>query len=145
MAYGELFRHFTIRFSLKKGQHIKLLQWFEDKKLNEGKAKNQVAMDALEMYYESLLAGKKQQEEKMPAYLEERLSAMKEEIKTELLQEILRAVLGNAIAGQTAVASLPNSKLETVDMEEDGAGEDMADISRMPDVMDKIMGWSENS
>ena len=145
MAYGELFRHFTIRFSLKKGQHIKLLQWFEDKKLNEGKAKNQVAMDALEMYYESLLAGKKQQEEKMPAYLEERLSAMKEEIKTELLQEILRAVLGNAIAGQTAVASLPTSKLETVDMEEDGAGEDMADISRMPDVMDKIMGWSENS
>lgn len=144
MAYGELFRHFTIRFSLKKGQHVKLLQWFDDKKLNEGKAKNQVVMDALEMYYESLLAGKKQQEEKISACLEERLSVMKEEIKAELLQEILRAVLGNAIAGQTAVAAPPTVKPETVDMGEDAAADGMADISGMPDVMDKIMGWSEN-
>ena len=144
MAYGELFRHFTIRFSLKKGQHVKLLQWFDDKKLNEGKAKNQVVMDALEMYYESLLAGKKEQEEKIPDYLEERLSVMKEEIKAELLQEILRAVLGNAIAGQAAVASTPAAEPETVDMEEDAAADGMADISGMPDVMDKIIGWSED-
>lgn len=145
MAYGELFRHFTIRFSLKKGQHVKLLQWFDDKKLNEGKTKNQIVMDGLELYYESLFAGKKQQEEKIPACLEERLSVMKEEIKAELLQEILRAVLGNAITGQAAVASSPTREPESVDMEEENAaGEGMADISGMPDVMDKIMGWSEN-
>lgn len=136
MAYGELFRHFTIRFSLKKAQHVKLLQWFDDKKLNEGRVKNQVVMDALEMYYESLLAGKEPQEEKMPDYLEKRLSVMKEEIKAELLQEILCTVLGNAITGQPAVVSAPIREPD---------GDDTVDISGMPDVMEKIIGWSENS
>ncbi|MCM1158276.1 MAG: hypothetical protein NC300_06110 [Bacteroidales bacterium] len=140
MAYGELFRHFTIRFSLKKAQHVKLLQWFDDKKLNEGRVKNQVVMDALEMYYESLLAGKEQQGEKVPDYLEKRLSVMKEEIKAELLQEILRTVLGNAITGQPIVASAPIREPETEEPDRD----DTADISGMPDVMEKIIGWSEN-
>ena len=54
MAYGELFRHFTIRFSMKKRNHVRLLEKFEDNKLNGGKAKNQVVMDALEMYYDAL-------------------------------------------------------------------------------------------
>lgn len=146
MAYGELFRHFTIRFSLKKGQHVRLLQKFEDKKLTDGKVKNQLVMDALEMYFDALEKGTSQepQEEEIPACLEKRLAVMKEEIKVEVLQEILRAVLGNAITGQTAVASPSASKPEIVDTEEDGAGEDMADISGMPDVMEKIMGWSEN-
>lgn len=54
MASGDLFRAFTVRFSYKKEQHVRMLEKFEDKKLNDGKAKNQVVMDALEMYYNSL-------------------------------------------------------------------------------------------
>lgn len=54
MASGDLFRAFTVRFSFKKEQHVRMLQKFEDRKLNDGKTKNQVVMDALEMYYNSL-------------------------------------------------------------------------------------------
>lgn len=54
MASGDLFRAFTVRFSFIKEQHVRMLQKFEDRKLNDGKTKNHVVMDALEMYYNSL-------------------------------------------------------------------------------------------
>ena len=77
-----------------------------------------------------------------PAYFEKRLSEVKEDIKTEVIHEVVRIVLGNAVAGQPVMAHLPGGEPEaedTEDMEEDGA----AGISGMPDVMDKIMAWSE--
>lgn len=115
MAYGELFRHFTIRFSLKKAQHVRLLQLFEDKKLTAGWTKNQLVMDALEMFFDALQAGerKKLPKELTPAYFEKRLSGMKEEIKAEVIQEVVRIVLGNAVAGQSVMAAgspMRNSK-----------------------------------
>lgn len=141
MAYGELFRHFTVRFSLKKAQHVRLLQKFEDKKLNGGKVKNQVVMDALELYYDALEAGvgKGLPEEMTPAYFEKRLSEMKEEIKTEVLQEVVRIVLGNVAAKPVVAAGIPEREPEEI------GEEDVANISGMPDIMEKIMGWSENS
>jgi len=141
MAYGELFRHFTVRFSLKKAQHVRLLQKFEDKKLNGGKVKNQVVMDALELYYDALEAGvgKGLPAEMTPAYFEKRLSEMKEEIKTEVLQEVVRIVLGNAAVKSVVAAGIPEREPEET------GEDDVADISGMPDIMDKIMGWSENS
>ena len=78
-----------------------------------------------------------------PAYFEKRLSEVKEDIKTEVIHEVVRIVLGNAVAGQPVMAHLPGGEPEaedTEDMEEDGA----AGISGMPDVMDKIMAWSED-
>ena len=143
MAYGELFRHFTIRFSLKKAQHVRLLQLFEDKKLTAGWTKNQLVMDALEMFFDALLAGdgKELPEELTPAYFEKRLSGMKEEIKVEVIQEVVRIALGNAVAGQPVMAAGPPA--EEPEAEETGE-DDIADISGMPDIMDKIMGWRED-
>lgn len=140
MAYGELFRHFTIRFSLKKRQHVMLLQKFEDKRLAGSRTKNQLVMDALEMFFDALEAGeeKKLQEEMTPEYFEERLSGVKEDIKREVLQEVFRIVLGNAVA---VAAALPGREPEPEEIGED----DVADLSGMPDIMDRIMGWSENS
>ncbi len=142
MAYGELFRHFTIRFSMKKRNHVRLLEKFEDNKLNGGKAKNQVVMDALEMYYDALEAGDGSEppEEIMSDYLERRLSDMKEQIRRELLQEVIHIVLGNAVAGQPVLKQLPGGEPGEEDMAEDGA----SGISGMPDIMDKIMDWSED-
>ena len=142
MAYGELFRHFTIRFSMKKRNHVRLLEKFEDNKLNGGKAKNQVVMDALEMYYDALEAGNGDgpPEKITPDYLERRLSDMKAQIKRELMQEIFHIVLGNAVAGQSVIEQLPGGEPGGEDMAEDG----MSGIGGMPDIMDKIMGWSEN-
>lgn len=54
MARGDLFRPFSLRFSLKNEQHVKILQKFNDKKLNGGRVKNQIVMDALEMYFDEL-------------------------------------------------------------------------------------------
>ena len=142
MAYGELFRYFTIRFSMKKRNHVRLLEKFEDNKLNGGKAKNQVVMDALEMYYDALEAGDGSEppEEIMSDYLERRLSDMKEQIRRELLQEVIHIVLGNAVAGQPVLKQLPGGEPGEEDMAEDGA----SGISGMPDIMDKIMDWSED-
>ena len=144
MAYGELFRHFTIRFSLKKKQHVKLLQKFEDKKLIGSRTKNQLVMDALEMFFETLEAGEEKvlPEEMTSEYFEKRLSEAKEDIKREVLQEVFRVVLGNMAAGQMAVAAtLPGREPEPEETGEEG----VADISGMPDIIDKIMGWSEDS
>lgn len=143
MAYGELFRHFTIRFSLKKAQHVRLLQMFEDKKLTAGRTKNQLVMDALEMFFDALQegGGKELPKELTPAYFEKRLAEMKEEIKAEVIQEVVRIVLGNAVAGMPAVAAgIPDGEPKP---EETGEN-DVADISEMPDIMDKIMNWSES-
>ena len=91
MASGDLFRAFTVRFSFKKKQHVRMLQKFEDKKLNDGKSKNQIVMDALEVYYD-VLEKKNQsgmQTELTPDYLEKRLSDMEESIRVKMLQEIV--------------------------------------------------------
>ena len=39
MARGDLFRPFSLRFSMKNEQHVKILQRFNDKKLNGGRGK----------------------------------------------------------------------------------------------------------
>ena len=118
MASGDLFRAFTVRFSLKKGQHVRMLQKFEDRKLNDGKSKNQVVMDALEMYYNSLENDSDTEENKLI---------------TEQLLEL-------RLAGQSVMVSSSNGESHVEDVKEDGA----ADISGMPDVMNKIMSWSDS-
>ncbi len=64
MASGDLFRAFTLRFSFKKRQHVQMLQKFEDRQLTDGKSKNQVVMDALEMYFDALENNRETKEEK---------------------------------------------------------------------------------
>lgn len=86
MASGDLFRAFTVRFSYKKEQHVRMLQKFEDNRLSGGKVKNQIVMDALEMYFDAL---EKEDEsgasaELTPEYLGKRLSDMEESIRGKL-------------------------------------------------------------
>lgn len=143
MASGDLFRAFTIRFSFKKEQHVRMLQKFEDRKLNDGKAKNQVVMDALEMYFDALENQEKNEvsEELTSAYLEKRLSEMEERIRIKLLQEIVGIVLRNAVTKQPAMFLASSGKTKLDKMADDSK---QADITEMPDIMDKVMGWSDN-
>lgn len=143
MASGDLFRAFTVRFSYKKEQHVRMLEKFEDNRLNGGKTKNQVVMDALEMYFDAL---EKKDENGMsadltPGYLEKRLSDMEESIRGKLLQEIVSIILGSAIREKWGVLSASYRKPE---IEEFSKDDETADISKMPDIMDKVMGWSES-
>ena len=68
-----------------------MLQKFEDRKLNDGKTKNQVVMDALEMYYNSLENDSDTKEDKVitEQLLEQRLMKFRQEFREEMLQELL--------------------------------------------------------
>ncbi len=142
MASGDFFRAFTVRFSYKKEQHVRMLEKFEDKKLNDGKAKNQVVMDALEMYYNSLENNSDTKEDKVVTerFLEQRLMKFRQEFREEMLRELLNIFVSGRMAGHSVMISSPNGKSQMEDVKEDGA----TDISRIPDVMDKIMSWSDS-
>ncbi|RKI41233.1 hypothetical protein D7V86_10315 [bacterium D16-51] len=143
MASGDLFRGFPVRFSMKKTQHVKMLEKFEDRRLNGGKAKNQIIMDALEMYYNALESGSgaSGDEAVTVQVLEQRLLQFRQEFRDEMMQELLRIFATGGMAWRQAAASAPIGEPEREELEEEG----VADISGMPDIMDKIMGWSENS
>ena len=142
MASGDLFRAFTVRFSYKKEQHVRMLQKFEDKELNDGKTKNQVVMDALEMYYNSLENNSDTKEDKVVTerFLEQRLMKFRQEFWEEMLRELLNIFVSGRMAGQPVMVSSPNGDSQMEDVKENGA----ADISGMSDVMDKIMSWSDS-
>lgn len=142
MASGDLFRAFTVRFSFKKEQHVRMLQKFEDRKLNDGKTKNQVVMDALEMYYNSLENDSDKKEDKVitEQLLEQWLMKLRQEFREEMLRELLNIFVSGRMAGQSVMVSSPNNESQMEDVKED----EVSDISGMPDVMDKIMSWSDS-
>lgn len=142
MASGDLFRAFTVRFSYKKEQYVWMLEKFEDNRLNGGKTKNQVVMDALEMYYNSLENDSDTKEDKvvMERFLEQQLMKFRQEFREEMLRELLNIFVRGRMAGQPFMVSSPNGKSQMEDVKEDGA----TDISGMPDIMDKIMSWSDS-
>lgn len=142
MASRDLFRAFTVRFSFKKEQHVRLLNKFEDEKLTGGKAKNQIVMDALEMYFNALENNGDTKEDKWDAkeFVQQQLEQYRQECKEELLGEILRILIGGRTAGQPFMVSSPAGKQEMEEVVEN----ELADISEMPDVMDKIMEWSSS-
>lgn len=108
MASGDLFRAFTVRFSFKKEQHVRILQKFEDRKLNDGKTKNQVVMDALEMYYNSLENDSDTKEDKVitEQLLEQWLMKFRQEFREEMLRELLNIFISGRMAGQSVMVSL---------------------------------------
>lgn len=142
MASGDLFRAFTVRFSFKKKQHVQMLQKFEDRKLTDGKAKNQVVMDALEMYFDALENNNETKEDKWVTkeFLEHRLEQFMQEFKEEIFRELLRIFVANRMAGQPFMVVPSNGDPVTKEVTED----EVADIGGMPDVMNKIMDWSDN-
>ncbi len=142
MASGDLFRAFTVRFSFKKEQHVRMLQKFEDRKLIDGKTKNQVVMDALEMYYNSLENESDTKEDKVitEQLLEQRLMKFRQEFREEMLQELLNIFVSGKMAGQSVMVSSPNKESQMEDVKEDK----VSYISGMPDVMNKIMNWSDS-
>ena len=137
-----MFRAFTVRFSYKKEQHVRLLKKFEDEKLTDGKAKNQIVMDALEMYFDALENNNDTKEDKWDSkeFVQQQLVQYRQECKEEILGEILRILIGGRMAGQPFMVSSPAGEQEPEEVMENG----LADISGMPDVMDKIMDWSSS-
>lgn len=142
MVSGDLFRAFTVRFSFKKEQHVRLLKKFEDEKLTGGKDKNQIVMDALEMYFDALENNNDTKEDKWNTkeFVQQQLEQYRQECKEEILGEILRILISGRMAGQPFMVFSPVGKQETEEVMENG----LADISVMPDVMDKIMDWSSS-
>ena len=122
MARGDLFRPFSLRFSMKNEQHVKILQRFNDKKLNGGRVKNQIVMDALEMYFNDLENKNGTKEDKLLTkdFLEQRLENFKQECKEEILGELIRIFVGNRMVGQPFMASSSTGKPRTEEVMKDG-------------------------
>ena len=99
-------------------------------------------MDALEMYYHSLENDSDTKEDKVitEQFLEQRLMKLRQEFREEMLRELLNIFVSGRMAGQSFMVFSPNGESQMEDVKEDGA----ADISEMPDVMDKIMSWSDS-
>lgn len=142
MASGDLFRAFTVRFSFKKEQHVRMLQKFEDRKLTDDKAKNQVVMDALEMYFDALENNNQATEDKwvIKEFLEQRLEQFKQECKEEIWKELIHILVGGRMAVQPFLAVSSNGEPAKKEFIED----EVADIGGMSDVMNKIMDWSDS-
>jgi len=143
MVGGDLFHGYPLRFSMKKSQHVKVLEKFEDRRFNRGKTRNQVIIDALERYYDEMEMesedGGGGDEIVTGKQLEQKLIQFRQEFREEMTQELLRIFI-SSMAGQPAVVTVPVVEPDADKIEEN----DAADIGGMPDVMDKIMGWSEN-
>ena len=122
MASGDLFRPFSLRFSLKNEKHVKILQKFNDKKLNEGRVKNQIVMDALEMYFNALENKNGTKDDKLVTkdFLEQRLEKFKQECKEETLGALLRIFVGSRMLGQPFMVPSSNGKRGTEGVIEDG-------------------------
>ena len=122
MASGDLFRPFSLRFSMKNEQHVKILEKFNDKKLNGGRVKNQIVMDALEMYFNELENKKGTKEDKLVTkdFLEQRLEKFKQECKEEILGELIRIFVGNRMVGQPFMASSSTGRPRTEEVMKDG-------------------------
>lgn len=122
MERGDLFRPFSLRFSLKNEQHVKILEKFNDKKLNGGRVKNQIVMDALEMYFNALENKNGTKEDKLVTkdFLEQRLEKFKQECKEETLRELLRIFVGSRLLGQPFMMSSHTDKPGTEGVIEDG-------------------------
>ena len=119
-----------------------MLQKFEDRKLTDGKAKNQVVMDALEMYFDALENNNEHKEEKLVTkeFLEQRLEQFKQEFKEEIWKELIHIMVGSRMAGQPFMAVSSNGEPAAKELIED----EVADIGGTPDVMNKIMDWSDS-
>ena len=122
MASGDLFRPFSLRFSMKNEQHVKILEKFNDKKLNGGRVKNQIVMDALEMYFNELGNKNGTKDDKLVTkdFLERRLENFKQECKEEILGELIRIFVGNRMVGQPFMASSSTGKPRTEEVMKDG-------------------------
>lgn len=122
MASGDLFRPFSLRFSMKNEQHVKILEKFNDKKLNGGRVKNQIVMDALEMYFNELENKNRTKEDKLVTkdFLERRLENFKQECKEEILGELIRIFVGNRMVGQPFMASSSTGRPRTEEVMKDG-------------------------
>ena len=93
------------------------------------------------MYFDALENNNDTKEDKWDTkeFVEQQLEQYRQECKEELLGEILRILIGSRMAGQPfMVSSTGGQKPEEV------MKNGLADISGMPDVMDKIMDLSSS-
>ena len=110
--------------------------------MNCGRVKNKIFMDGLGMYFNDLENKNGTKEDKLLTkdFLEQRLENFKQECKEEIWRELIHVLVGSRMAGQPFLAVSSNGEPEAKELIED----EVADIGGMPDVMNKIMDWSDS-
>ena len=84
--------------------------------------KNQIVMDALEMYFNELENKNGTKEDKLVTkdFLERRLEKFKQECKEEIMGELIRIFVGNRMVGQPFMASSSTGRPRTEEVMKDG-------------------------
>lgn len=104
--------------------------------------KNQVVIDASEMYFDALENNIQATDDKWVTkeFLEQWLEQFKQECKEEIWKELIHILVGSRMAGQPFLAVSSNGESAAKELVEDG----VADIGGMPNVMNKIMDWGDS-
>lgn len=122
MASGDLFYQYPARFSMKNIRDVELWEKLHNEELNRGKVKNQIVMDALEMYYNAMEKKNDGSEDKScrEQFLEQRLEQVKRELREEVLQEMLGVIVSSVMGRQPVTVFSHIGKLEEKSGMEDG-------------------------
>lgn len=140
----DMCRTVTIRFSLLKQDHVRLLEKMEQE-CREGSSpisKNKLIIQCIEEHYAMLASRQSDEtlEKRLKSYVDGEVQKIKREIGMEIYQDVFRMFAG----GLAAAGSQWKPKMAPAQPEEQmgrmDAGE--VDLSRDTDIMDEVMKWS---
>ncbi len=140
----DLYRTVTIRFSLLKQDHVRLLEKMEQecREGNSPISKNKLIIQCIEEHYAMLASRQSDEtlEKKLKSYVDGEVQKVKREIGMEIYQDVFRMFAG----GLAAAGSQWKPEMTPAQPEEQtgrmDAGE--VDLSGDTDIMDEVMKWS---
>lgn len=141
----DLYRTMTIRFSLLKQDHVRLLEKMEQD-CREGSSpisKNKLIIQCIEEHYAMLASRQSDEtlEKKLKSYVDGEVQKIKREIGMEIYQDVFRMFAGGlAAAGSQWKPEMTSAQPEEQTGRIMDAGE--VDLSRDTDIMDEVMKWS---
>lgn len=139
------YKHFSLRFSYSNYQHRKVLKILDDLNLDIYKSKTQFIIDALDYYITSLENGdftnsdaERNRENETKYATKEEMLDLKEEIRKELYEDIIKLIGGGMLATGISNHTI-QTKVEKIS-QKDAEDSDFDDI---PDeVAAACMEWS---
>lgn len=150
-------RHVTVRLSYNSPEHMKIMGILDDLNLAVHKSKNQFIINAITYYVDMLengdLTKTAAQEAGKVHYvtdhdLEKELSKMKNAVRTEIYEDVIRLFGCNLLASKVdmpePVRAVQNERIDTVVQEEIPLGDVSDTLSQFDNVMQHVMDWSDD-
>lgn len=150
-------RHVTVRLSYNSPEHMKIMGILDDLNLAVHKSKNQFIINAINYYVDMLengdLTNTAAQEAGKVHYvtdhdLEKELSKMKNAVRTEIYEDVIRLFGCNLLASKVdmpePVKAVENERIDTVVQKEIPLGDVSDALSQFDNVMQHVIDWSDD-